>query len=151
MVCERESARPRRRRAASGVPRETLASALQDPPRQALRLRKRVWAAAIRPAPGTPRAACSNPLRHPRLQPLRQRGGSLAVRAAAHLGDEGRVLRCARRNRKLAAAFLGRMGIDVETAADGRAGLERIEQGDLDLVLMDVEMPEMDGLAATRA
>lgn len=54
-------------------------------------------------------------------------------------------------NRKLAVAFLERMGIVVETAVDGRSGLERIEQGDLDLVLMDVEMPDMDGLAATRA
>jgi signal transduction histidine kinase len=54
-------------------------------------------------------------------------------------------------NRKLARAFLERMGIVVETAGDGRAGLERMEQGDLDLVLMDVEMPEMDGLAAIRA
>jgi signal transduction histidine kinase len=54
-------------------------------------------------------------------------------------------------NRKLAAAFLGRMGIVVETAEDGRAGLDRLQQGNFDLVLMDVEMPDMDGLAATRA
>ena len=54
-------------------------------------------------------------------------------------------------NRRLASALLERMGIVVETAQDGRAGLERMEQGGFDLVLMDVEMPEMDGLAATRA
>lgn len=54
-------------------------------------------------------------------------------------------------NRKLASALLERMGIVVETAEDGRAGLARIAEGDFDLVLMDVEMPEMDGIAATRA
>lgn len=54
-------------------------------------------------------------------------------------------------NRKLASALLERMGILVATAEDGRAGLACIAQGNYDLVLMDVEMPEMDGIAATRA
>jgi signal transduction histidine kinase/ActR/RegA family two-component response regulator len=54
-------------------------------------------------------------------------------------------------NCKLASALLHRMGIAVETAEDGRAGLARIDDGGFDLVLMDVEMPEMDGLSATRA
>jgi signal transduction histidine kinase/ActR/RegA family two-component response regulator len=54
-------------------------------------------------------------------------------------------------NCKLASALLHRMGIAVETAEDGRAGLARINGGGFDLVLMDVEMPEMDGLSATRA
>lgn len=54
-------------------------------------------------------------------------------------------------NCKLASALLARMGIAVETAEDGRAGLDRISAGTFDLVLMDVEMPEMDGMSATRA
>lgn len=54
-------------------------------------------------------------------------------------------------NLKLAAALLERLGIAVETAQDARGGLARMEQGGLDWVLMDVEMPDMDGMAATRA
>ena len=53
-------------------------------------------------------------------------------------------------NRKLATALLERMGIVVETAENGRAALARLEHGRPDLVLMDVEMPEMDGLEATQ-
>lgn len=53
-------------------------------------------------------------------------------------------------NRKLAKAMLERMGISVDTAEDGRAGLACIAAGNYDLVLMDMEMPEMDGICATR-
>ena len=54
-------------------------------------------------------------------------------------------------NLKLATALLERLGIAVETAQDARGGLARMEQGGLNWVLMDVEMPDMDGMAATRA
>jgi CheY-like chemotaxis protein len=39
----------------------------------------------------------------------------------------------------------------VELVQDGREALERTGRGDLDLVLMDIQMPVMDGLQATRA
>lgn len=38
-------------------------------------------------------------------------------------------------------------GYAVEHAADGRAGLERIRRGELDLVILDVMLPELDGFA----
>jgi PAS domain S-box-containing protein len=53
-------------------------------------------------------------------------------------------------NRELVRAMLEPFGVDVETAHDGVAGVEAMRQGHFDLVLMDVQMPVMDGLTATR-
>jgi hypothetical protein len=52
-------------------------------------------------------------------------------------------------NRQLAAAMLGKAGHLVEVAADGRDAVEMIKSADYDLVLMDVQMPHMNGVAAT--
>ena len=53
-------------------------------------------------------------------------------------------------NRELIKIMLEPFGVDVETAHDGVAGVEAMRQGHFDLVLMDVQMPVMDGLTATR-
>ena len=53
-------------------------------------------------------------------------------------------------NREIARAFLEHAGLKVVEAADGLQALERIVQGPVDLVLMDMQMPRMDGLEATR-
>lgn len=45
---------------------------------------------------------------------------------------------------------LGKMGHSVQVAANGLEVLQKLKEGEFDLVLMDVEMPEMDGLEATR-
>jgi two-component system response regulator MtrA len=42
-------------------------------------------------------------------------------------------------------------GFTVETADDGRAGLDRFEAANVDLVLLDVMLPRMDGLEVARA
>lgn len=53
-------------------------------------------------------------------------------------------------NRELIRTMLEPFGVGVETANDGVAGVEAMRQGQFDLVLMDVQMPVMDGLTATR-
>ncbi len=52
-------------------------------------------------------------------------------------------------NRKVAVLMLERMGCQVDTVEDGAAAVALWEAGDYDLVLMDCQMPRMDGLTAT--
>ena len=54
-------------------------------------------------------------------------------------------------NQRLAARLLEKRGHRVSVAANGREALAALAKGDFDLVLMDVQMPEMDGLEATAA
>ena len=52
-------------------------------------------------------------------------------------------------NCDLATELLTDLGIGVVVARDGRAALDRLEAEAVDLVLMDIQMPVMDGLTAT--
>jgi signal transduction histidine kinase/DNA-binding response OmpR family regulator len=52
-------------------------------------------------------------------------------------------------NREVALAMLGDAGYEVDTAVDGREAVARALEGDYDLILMDLNMPEMDGMEAT--
>jgi CheY-like chemotaxis protein len=53
-------------------------------------------------------------------------------------------------NRALAAAILGKRGHSLVHAVNGREAVEAAAREDFDLVFMDVQMPEMDGIEATR-
>jgi signal transduction histidine kinase/ActR/RegA family two-component response regulator len=53
-------------------------------------------------------------------------------------------------NQKLALRLLARMGYRADVAANGLEAIEAAERQPYDVVLMDVQIPEMDGLEATR-
>jgi two-component system sensor histidine kinase/response regulator len=53
-------------------------------------------------------------------------------------------------NRTLAASILEKRGHRVVLAEDGRQAVASATEGEFDLILMDVQMPEMDGFEATR-
>ena len=53
-------------------------------------------------------------------------------------------------NQKLALRLLSQMSYGAEVAGDGQQAIDALEGGDYDVVLMDVQMPELDGLEATR-
>ncbi|GIV15299.1 MAG: hypothetical protein KatS3mg022_0734 [Armatimonadota bacterium] len=52
-------------------------------------------------------------------------------------------------NRKLALRMLQRLGCSVEIATNGREAVEMIADRAYDIVFMDIQMPEMDGIEAT--
>lgn len=58
--------------------------------------------------------------------------------------DDNRVIR------ELVTRQLTKLGVRSETALDGNDALAKLEGSSYDIVLMDVQMPEKDGIAATQ-
>ncbi|PQJ95065.1 ATP-binding protein [Chromatium okenii] len=89
------------------------------------------------PAPEMPLAAISAP------QSVKQQDLKSLVNGLVLLVDDNLV------NQKLAGAMLNRLGLPHEFADNGVVALERVANTSYALILMDMEMPEMDGVTAT--
>jgi CheY-like chemotaxis protein len=53
-------------------------------------------------------------------------------------------------NQKVAQAMLAKLGYSVDLASDGAEAVQAVRRQRYDLVLMDIQMPRVDGLQATR-
>ena len=53
-------------------------------------------------------------------------------------------------NQRVATALINKTGIEVDVAADGLEAISALQNANYSLVFMDVQMPRMDGLMATR-
>jgi signal transduction histidine kinase/DNA-binding response OmpR family regulator len=78
-------------------------------------------------------------------EPIRRQALPKARRLRVLLAEDNSV------NQKIASRFLEKAGHHVTLASDGRQALAAIERESFDVVLMDVQMPEMDGFEATAA
>ncbi|MCG5516988.1 MULTISPECIES: response regulator [unclassified Ectothiorhodospira] len=89
----------------------------------------------------------AQPVRFPLLAPA---PGPAPEDFKAHAGARVLVVEDNPINREVALELLQRVGLVVDTAEDGRAALAMARGVHYDLILMDVQMPRMDGLTATR-
>ena len=102
-------------------------------------------------------AVAPKPIRTPRLRDLLARlighdGRADAPAPMLPVADGLRILIAEdnRINQRVAVGLLARLGGTATVVGNGREAVEEALHADYDLILMDVQMPEMDGLEATR-
>jgi CheY-like chemotaxis protein/HPt (histidine-containing phosphotransfer) domain-containing protein len=112
-----------------------------------------VAATLVKPVtPSTLLDACLAALHLPGRRPSRnaRREEALADHGARLAGARVLLVEDNPINQELARDMLGRAGILVQVADNGREAIERLAHESYDAVLMDCQMPVMDGYAATR-
>jgi len=89
---------------------------------------------------------------HPQLRPADTMENYLPAMADLPRLDGARILLAEdnANNREVALDFMAAARVRVDVAFNGLEAVRMAQGGDYDLVLMDIQMPEMDGLAATR-
>ena len=117
---------------------------------------RRLQVAGLLPKPVTPSGlldACAHAMGRPRAGPSRseQRQELLQARQAGLAGARILLVEDNPVNQELARDLLNRAGIVVSIAGDGQEALGILERERFDAVLMDCQMPVMDGYDATRA
>jgi two-component system, sensor histidine kinase and response regulator len=81
-------------------------------------------------------------------RPLRP-GGTFASPARQAAGERILIVEDSAINQRVAAGMLRRLGYSPEVARNGREALEVLDRAEYFAILMDCQMPEMDGFAAT--
>ena len=101
---------------------------------------------------GVPRLLTASSIREVAGQHMICEGGTLSTVQPAVAGRRGRVLLVEdnRVNTVFAVRILEKSGWVVESAVNGREGVALHASGRFDLILMDCQMPEMDGYEATQ-
>jgi signal transduction histidine kinase/ActR/RegA family two-component response regulator len=92
-------------------------------------------------APSQPAVVCAPAVEFATAAPLQKEKKQLRIL----LAEDNAI------NQKIACQVLEKQGHHVTVAADGRQALSALDQAPFDVVLMDVQMPEMDGFETTGA
>ncbi|MFK7926067.1 MAG: response regulator [Bacteroidia bacterium] len=84
--------------------------------------------------------------------PKQEKSSDVAFREAAQENKDVKILLVEDNpvNRKLALRMMHKLGYNPQVATNGLEGFEAIEKGSFEIVLMDVQMPVLDGINATK-
>ncbi len=132
----------------SELPKQSIAILLSDRPRGAASTGDAISARAVLPKPFR-RNELVGEIRAALGMTKRKRASVHQARTAV---DRHRVLLAEDDpdNRGLIVRWLKRHGLEVEVARDGEVALEKLSRRHFDLVLTDLEMPNIDGLTLTK-
>ena len=83
-------------------------------------------------------------------QPIITRGTLVATETRRQYSGQVLLVEDNAINQRVARRFLERLGCEVQVVGDGRQAIEAFERNTYTFILMDMQMPVMDGLEATR-